>query len=60
MDEVRDQGYISVPKSEEIESGQMAVKKVKWKYFGINLSQTREIIKELKHYNKHQPPPLKV
>ena len=39
-DELSDRGYISLPKSGVIESGQMVSKKVKFTYFDVYLSQT--------------------
>ena len=39
-DEISEKGHTSVPKSEEIESGQMVLEKVKWIYFGVYRSQT--------------------
>ena len=39
-DELSDQGYTSLPKSGEIESGQMVSEKVKLTYFDVYLSQT--------------------
>ena len=47
-DEVSDQEHTSVPKSEEIESGQMVLEKVKWTYFGVYLSQTCEIMPKIR------------
>ena len=39
-DELSDQGYISLPKPDESESGQMVLKQVKWALSSEYLSQT--------------------